>query len=167
MYYFQHVLVATDFGSSSLRAVHVAAELANRLAAHLTVLHVIHEAPPAYGVEAQLLTVDTPEARERAAKVELDAYLESLAHAGRPCAGVVRFGDPAQEIVAYAEEAACDVIVVGTHGRRGLTRWLLGSVAEKLVRSSHIPVLTVRADGEEAREEAGAATAADHTRPRP
>jgi len=158
---FQHVLVATDFGSSSQRAVHVAAELAKRLMARFTVLHVIHESLPVYAMEAPLaMAMDSPETRERSAKLELDSFLESLANAGAPCAGVVRFGEPAQEIVACAEEAGCDVIVVGTHGRRGLTRWLLGSVAEKLVRSSHVPVLTVRAEPTEA-------AASDYTRSLP
>jgi len=53
-------------------------------------------------------------------------------------------GSPAREIVAYAETQGCDLIVMGTHGRSGFGRLLLGSVAERVVRSSSVPVLTVR-----------------------
>lgn len=53
-------------------------------------------------------------------------------------------GSPSREIVRYAEEQDCDLIVMGTHGRGGIDRLLLGSVAERVVRSSSVPVLTVR-----------------------
>ena len=142
----QHILVASDFGSSSSRAVHFAAELATRFTARLTVLHVVPEPLPLYAVEAPMLgELSTRESRERAAKRDLDAFLTSLAHSAPLCEGVVRFGDPAREIVAHAEETSCSLIVVGTHGRKRLSRLLLGSVAEMVVRSAPVPVLTVRA----------------------
>jgi nucleotide-binding universal stress UspA family protein len=53
-------------------------------------------------------------------------------------------GSPSREIVRYAEESGCDLIVMGTHGRGGIDRLLLGSVAERVVRASEVPVLTVR-----------------------
>lgn len=65
-------------------------------------------------------------------------------------------GSPSREIITQAEEAACDLVVMGTHGRGGIDRLLLGSVAEKVVRGSSVPVLTVRIGDEEA-----AATAAE------
>jgi nucleotide-binding universal stress UspA family protein len=55
-------------------------------------------------------------------------------------------GSPSAEIVRYAEREACDLVVMGTHGRGGIDRLLLGSVAEKVVRGSNVPVLTVRVD---------------------
>jgi Universal stress protein UspA and related nucleotide-binding proteins len=55
----------------------------------------------------------------------------------------LREGSPAREILGYAEEANCDVVVMGTHGRTGVDRLLLGSVAERVVRSSAVPVLTI------------------------
>jgi universal stress protein A len=127
----EHILVATDFGSSSLRAVHFAAELALRLEAQLTVLHVVQEAGP-------------QDDRERGAKRELDGFLEDLSRGPTRSQGVIRIGDPAREIVAYAHESECDLLVVGTHGRSGLSRLLLGSVAERIVRTSAVPVLSVR-----------------------
>lgn len=128
----QHILVATDFGTSSVRAVHFAAELAARLEAHLTVLHVV-----------QTVAASQP---ERGAQRELDGFLEDLANGPTHAQGVIRVGDPAREIVAYAHETCCDLVVVGTHGRSGLSRLLLGSVAERVVRTSHVPVLSVRGE---------------------
>jgi nucleotide-binding universal stress UspA family protein len=138
------VLVATDFGSSSLRAVRFAAELAAQLSARLTVLHVIHDVPPMYPVESPPpLPLPAPDERERGTKRELDQFLETLENGARPCEGVVRFGEPSHEIVAYAAESACDLVVVGTHGRGALSRLLLGSVASRVLRASAVPVLIV------------------------
>jgi nucleotide-binding universal stress UspA family protein len=61
---------------------------------------------------------------------------------------VVRTGDPHEAILDYAEAADIDLIVMGTHGRTGLDRYLIGSVTEKIVRLSDTPVMTIRADGE-------------------
>lgn len=63
----------------------------------------------------------------------------------------VEYGHPATEIRSYVESTGVDLVVVGTHGRSGIERYLLGSVAEKLVRTAPVPVMTVRipaADGE-------------------
>jgi nucleotide-binding universal stress UspA family protein len=64
--------------------------------------------------------------------------------AGLPVETTVLEGSPSREIVRYAEEQDCDLIVMGTHGRGGIDRLLLGSVAERVVRASEVPVLTVR-----------------------
>ncbi|WP_149799621.1 universal stress protein [Halorubrum xinjiangense] len=72
-------------------------------------------------------------------------------------------GSPSREIITHAEEAGCDLVVMGTHGRGGIDRLLLGSVAEKVVRGSSVPVLTVRIGDEEAAAnaaESASATAA-------
>ena len=69
-------------------------------------------------------------------------------------------GSPSREIITHAEETGCDLVVMGTHGRGGIDRLLLGSVAEKVVRGSSVPVLTVRiGDGEEPASAAESATA--------
>lgn len=152
MHSLEHILIATDFGSSSVRAVHFGAELARRLGAHITVLHVVHE-PVVYPVEAPfMLSLPKPDDPEHESRRELDAFLATLGARAPEYSGVVVFGEPWHAIVTYAEESECDLVVIGTHGRAGLSRWLLGSVAEKVVRTSHVPVLTVRAD--DAREHA-------------
>jgi nucleotide-binding universal stress UspA family protein len=142
---FEHILVATDFGSSSLRAVRVAAELAAQLTARLTLLHVIQAPAAVHPEDAPSEERGACEDAECNARRELDAFVESLAERAILCDGAIRFGDPAHEIVAYLEESGCELVVVGTHGRAGLSRWLLGSVAERIVRTAPVPVLTVRA----------------------
>jgi universal stress protein A len=146
VYAFEHIVVATDFGSSSVGAVHLAAAMAERFDARLTVLHVVHDTPRTHPAAASVPVLPSARRRELAAKRELDAFLDELAARGPLEAGFVRFGEPASEIVAFAFESACDLVVVGTHGRRRLTRWLLGSVAERVARRAPVPVLTVRAD---------------------
>lgn len=64
-----------------------------------------------------------------------------------PVETVLLEGSPARKIVEYAEGEGCDIVVMGTHGRSGVDRLLLGSVAERVVRTSSVPVLTVRVDG--------------------
>jgi nucleotide-binding universal stress UspA family protein len=86
--------------------------------------------------------------RERI-EAELRSYLKGiaidLARNGVATNIDVRFGEPAEEIIAYEEDAKADLIAMCTHGRTGLARWAYGSVAEKVLRHAHCPVLLVRA----------------------
>lgn len=79
---------------------------------------------------------------EREGETALDSF-ERLIGDGVTVEGSVVEGGPSQEIVEYASENGCDLIVMGTHGRGGINRLLLGSVAERVVRSSNVPVVTV------------------------
>ena len=83
---------------------------------------------------------------------ELNQYLGSLADRfqsqGATVHIAVRFGQPAEEILAYADENDIDLIVMSTHGRSGLGRWVYGSVADKVLHGANIPVLLVRAHEE-------------------
>lgn len=82
----------------------------------------------------------------RAAGADLLGELGERAEAeGVPVETAVLDGRPHEAITAYAEDADVDLLVLGTHGRTGLNRWLLGSVAEKVVRTAPAPVLTLRA----------------------
>jgi len=80
---------------------------------------------------------------------ELQGYLERVAQrledAEYRTTTVIRFGQPAEEIIAYAEETKCDLVAMSTHGRSGLGRWVYGSVADKVLRGSQIPILLIRA----------------------
>ncbi len=100
---------------------------------------------PVY-VTADFLALEAAE-RERV-KHELQEYLEGVAGRLRPVVSevqtVVRFGQPAEEILHYAEEVGADLIAMCTHGRSGLSRWVFGSVAEKVLRGADCPVLLVR-----------------------
>lgn len=95
---------------------------------------------------ADYLSIEAAE-RERIEQ-NLRQYLEGIAERLRPVTQkiktVVRFGQPAEEILQYAEEVGADLIAMCTHGRSGLSRWVYGSVADKVLRGAECPVLLVR-----------------------
>jgi nucleotide-binding universal stress UspA family protein len=86
-----------------------------------------------------------------AARAEVEVALaratERLCAGGLPVRIEVAFGRPAEEIVDYAEREAIDLIVMSTHGRSGLSRWFFGSVADKVLHGTHLPILLVRPPG--------------------
>ena len=121
----REILVATDFSDEAEAAVHYAIDYAHRLGARLHVLHVLSQGE----VEVTRLLADTA----ALAAPDVPVTVWSVA------------GDPAEEILRYAQAYPIDLIVVGTHGRTGFSRVLLGSVAERVVRGARSPVLTVSA----------------------
>lgn len=158
------LLVPHDFSACADRALRLAARLAAAHGASLTVLHVSDlpanlspDALISVPGEGQAVRID--EYTTRGARQRLEALAEPLRKEGFPVEVVATTGDVAAEILSVADVRAVDAIVVGTHGRQGLAHLLLGSVAEKLVRYSPIPVVTVRSKAPEAeltREEATA-----------
>lgn len=136
---FEHILVATDFTSLACSAEDRAIALASALGAKLTLLHV-HQLPSIAPAEGLLLPYDELEASARTALDEKAAALRKRFPGLR---AEMRIGYPDVEIVAAAKELGADLIVMGTHGRRGIRRALLGSVAARVVRTSPVPVLTV------------------------
>ncbi|HEX8793608.1 MAG TPA: universal stress protein [Polyangiaceae bacterium] len=140
---FRRILVATDFTETSNRAIEAALELATRLGASLTLMHAYEI--PVLGVPDGAL-VATPELAVRlseAARIALDSTLKRVEGRGVRVDGVLREGVAWEEIDRVADEIDADVIVIGTHGRRGLARALLGSVAENVIRTTYRPVLTI------------------------
>jgi nucleotide-binding universal stress UspA family protein len=142
------ICCAVDGSEPSRRALQLAAGLAKRLEASLTVLHVhdvpsvgMTEVPAVPPMSRSAFDRDREEARRllEAARAEGDAIAP-----GRVSAELLQ-GDPAWEIVKYGAEHDCDVIVVGTHGRTGVRRLVVGSVAERILRDATCPVLAVRA----------------------
>ena len=151
----QHVLVATDFGPASERALESAAEIAVQFDAKLTVLHVL-EPPYPYPVGVSIPLPTTPLDGFTPVRLqELDATVASVRPQRPDAQGVLRYGSPWTEVVAAAKELGADLIVIGSHGRRGLPHWLLGSVAERVVRMASVPVLTVHGYWFEDRVDAG------------
>lgn len=135
-----HVLIAVDFDDASRRAIELGKELAKALGADVTLVHVYHMPIYTYpGLEPTILPGFYTEVNTAAKRA-----LEKLAAEVGVGRSILREGDPATEIIAAAEDVGAAMIVVGTHGRRGITHALLGSVAEKVVRSSNVPVVTVR-----------------------
>lgn len=148
----RRILVPTDFSTCSAAAMEVAIDLAKTYGAEVELLHV-WMVPPSMGIEASLV-VEGP-GGERLSLAEL-VHVEAeraLARAADELArrGLSRvhtrlvLGDPALKILAESERF--DLIVMGTHGRGAIGHALFGSVAERVVRKSRCPVLTVR-DGE-------------------
>jgi nucleotide-binding universal stress UspA family protein len=138
------ILVAVDFGDPSSHAVRLAGELARRYDAELTAVHAeTFEAPPYFTAEQ----VRTIERQRRGARREAKRYLEKHARAlaGGPVTAVIAEGPAPSGILGAA--LGQDLVVIGTHGRRGPARWWAGSVAERVVREAHTPVLVVRAVG--------------------
>ncbi|MCU1384681.1 MAG: putative universal stress protein [Acidobacteria bacterium] len=141
------ILVATDFSEPSQAALSYGRELARAFGAHLQVVNVVdHLATTIVGPEGYVANLmDMQHQMEGAARQELDALISDEDRrelAAKPI--LLMSGAPALAIVRYAKEAAIDLIVMGTHGRGALGHFLMGSVAEKVVRSAPCPVLTVR-----------------------
>jgi nucleotide-binding universal stress UspA family protein len=137
---FKHVLAATDFSEASGRALEMAVTIARDAGAQLTVAHVAEV--PTYTEFAAPVDLVTP--ITDLAETRLEELLESLRHVCPGVKGAVRVGAPWEQILAAAAEAGADLVVLGTHGRRGFAHAFMGSVAERVVRLSPIPVLTVR-----------------------
>jgi len=139
-----NILVPVDFGEASARAVSVAAAVAARTGARLRLLHAESiEAPPYFTHEQ----IESLEKQRRSARAHAQRYLADFGRAhGLPHPEVVlQEGSPVSVIVEGARRV--DLVIMGTHGRRGASRWWLGSVAERVVHESRTPVLVVRADG--------------------
>ncbi len=140
---FANILVPTDFGDSSLQATDMAVELAQRYGAKVTLMHAFEIPGYAYaGLTFSAVDLLTPV--EQAAQRQLDVELESVRRRIPAVQAILRHGLPWQEILKVIDECHADLVVMGTHGRRGITHALLGSVAERVVRMSPVPVLTVR-----------------------
>ena len=146
---FAHILVPTDFSPQSDAALACAKELARQCGARLSLLHVITD-PRATGLWAP--DVYVPASREMQATFlrEATARLENAVSAEERAFFHVlldaRIGPAAECIRDFAREHDVDLIVMGTHGRTGLAHLLLGSVAERVLRSAPCPVMATRAD---------------------
>ena len=137
---YERILVPTDGSDVALTAVDAAIVLAERFDAELHVLHVV-EAEAALPEGADEATGELARLGREAAEAAVDEALER----GVAAQSAVLEDDevPHRAILAYAQEHDADLIAMGTHGRTGIGRWVLGSVAEQTVRESPIPVLTV------------------------
>jgi nucleotide-binding universal stress UspA family protein len=142
---FKHVLVATDFSEPSRVALDLGKDLARAYGATLHVLHVIQEIPTYYGAEVGMAVANIENNVAAAAERELGAAVGASGDGLVVRTAISRAFNVADAINAYADANDIDIIFVGTHGRGAVSRFLMGSVAERLVRSATRPVLTVRA----------------------
>jgi nucleotide-binding universal stress UspA family protein len=143
----KRILVPTDFSHCSNEAIDYAATLAAQLNAEILLVHVMEL--PVYPVD--FTSADPLGFRELKKKADEAMEKAAAPWKGKGVAVETLFlkGDPASEIINAASANECDLIVMGTHGRKGIARVLIGSVTEQVIRSSTIPVLAVRVRREE------------------
>jgi nucleotide-binding universal stress UspA family protein len=141
---FRRILVPIDFTETSDRALDWAIELAARLDASVTVMHA-YEVPVIGVPDGTLIaTADTAMQLTESARTALDTAVKERSGRGVPIDAILREGVAWEEINSVADSIDADVIALGTHGRHGLARALLGSVAENVIRTSNRPVMTIR-----------------------
>jgi nucleotide-binding universal stress UspA family protein len=136
---YDRILLPTDGDPRTERAVEHALDLAGQYGADLHVLSVVDDA----ALVSENAAV-VAEALEQEGRNAVEDIAERAEAAGVAATGTVQHGRPHRTILDYTESNDVDLVVMGTHGRQGLDRYLLGSVAERVVRLSTVPVLTVR-----------------------
>jgi nucleotide-binding universal stress UspA family protein len=139
---FERILFPTDFSETANRALKQAISLTEDLDAELFVLHVVDDSVITTHVDAERKII-LDELRKHALKQMQDELPAELVQ-NFETIGAVKRGEPGKQITAYAETHACDLIVLGTHGRTGVERALIGSIADKVVRLAKCPVMLVR-----------------------
>ncbi|NLW50672.1 MAG: universal stress protein [Candidatus Brocadiaceae bacterium] len=141
----RRIVCAVDFSDSSDHAQRYAVGLAEVFDAELRILHVV-EPPflPTYSLAGVPNLALPIEEVEDAARKHLQQAVEACRAVHADTEGILRTGSPFVEIINCARETEADLIVVGTHGRTGLSHMLIGSVAEKVVRKAPCPVLSVK-----------------------
>jgi nucleotide-binding universal stress UspA family protein len=140
----RRIVCPTDFSPTAARAIDYAAEMARSFGAELTLLHVIPEMT--YPLRSFGMATSFPHLREELHKRADEALQEAKAKVGSQTrvSTMLRDGEAHVQILECAKTIGADLIVMGTHGHTGLKHALLGSTAEKVVRLSDCPTLTVR-----------------------
>ena len=146
---FSTVLVAVDFSDSSDNAFQMALSMAKSFSAKLLILHVINEPVDLRGFYVPHISFEKLEEEiEEGAQKMMESFCRRNLVDFENYASLIVAGLPYEQIIDQAEEKSADLVVLGTHGRSGLDHVLFGSTAEKVVRKSKVPVLTVRLDEE-------------------
>lgn len=148
----KRILVPVDYSDMSRRALEHALSFAEAFDSRIEVLHV-WEMPAYVRPDLELWEEGTEDHRKSLHEVaevratrEMDEFLKPLAPAARKrMTEHLRAGDPVDTIIEVAVKSSADLIVMGTHGRSGLSHLVMGSVAESVIRRAPCPVLTVRA----------------------
>ena len=138
----ERILVPVDFSDCSLDALEYAVVLAQQAKASLMLLHVLE--PVSYGLDFTLSHIRTREQVRESWTKRLEELVSSHQHSHVPMEFRLRGGLPTDSILDSAQTLPCDLIVMGTHGRRGISHTISGSVAEAVLRKAHCPVIAVR-----------------------
>ncbi len=149
---FRQILLPTDGSEGVGRAIDAAVSVAEAFDARIHVIFVA-EPPRFHEYGASVALTNIMETLQESGRQILDETAERFRNRGLSAVQTeLRQGHPAEEIKAYAEANDIDLVVMGTHGRRGINRMLLGSVTEEVVRTSQAPVMTVRMTTTESEE---------------
>jgi universal stress protein A len=142
---FYRIVVPTDFSEGSEEAWALAQRIAEGVGSEIVLVHVFVE-PPTYGEPS--LPVSSAwqviESSRKWVEEELEKWADAARTKGISVRTLVREGSPYREIVDLATDELADLVAMGTHGRSGVSRLLLGSVADRVIRLAPCPVLTVR-----------------------
>jgi nucleotide-binding universal stress UspA family protein len=142
---FDKILTAIDFSTNSEHAFEYALTLAKQFQAELTIMHVINEPVDLRGFYVPHISFEQLEKEiEEGAEKMMEKFCQSRMGDFSNYKTAIVSGIPYEEIIRKADESASSLIVLGTHGRTGLDHIIFGSTAERVVRSSSCPVLTIR-----------------------
>ena len=146
---FKKILCPVDFSKFTQEVINYAVDLAKKYGAELHVMHVVPNMTYFTPYES-FLTPENLIAIEKNIQDEVEDNFEKLLKdQDIPTKKVIKTGVPFVEIIAYAKSESVDLIVMGTHGHSGIEHILIGNVAEKVVRKSPCPVMTIRPKGKE------------------
>lgn len=146
----KNILFPTDFSQGARAAMDYAISLARDYKARLILLYVIQDISIAeWYIPSSLSVTDLVEDMQKSARKEMDKWAAEASAKVKDVEKMVVRGVPFVEIIKTAKDKDVDMIVIGTHGRTGIDHMLFGSTAEKVVRKSPCPVLTVRIAGKE------------------
>jgi nucleotide-binding universal stress UspA family protein len=146
---FKHILISTDGSPVSNKAAKAGVALASALGAKVTAYYTVEQLQPVYADEGYMMNQKMIEGIEdsarQAGQKRVDAIGKMAKAAGGPFASVVTKAlTPYEGIIAAAKKRRCDVIFMASHGRRGLSRLIMGSVTQKVLTHSRIPVVVYR-----------------------
>jgi universal stress protein A len=141
------ILCPVDFSDASRNAVRYAREFAKSMQASIHLLNIVEPRPMA--VDISLNYVPVEEELEKAASDDLREILGELAADGIKAECGVEIGNPADIILDAIDRLDANLVIMGSHGKKGLSRLIMGSVAETVVRKANCPVLTVKAEEKE------------------
>lgn len=141
----EKILFATDFSEGSAVALPYAVDMAKQYGAKLYLVHVVYDITKATGWYVPHVAIgEIYDEIEKSARTEIEKLRVEEMKGLKDIEHVVLKGTPYEEIISFAEGNEIDLIVLGTHGRKGIDRVLFGSTAEQILRNASCPVLSVR-----------------------
>jgi nucleotide-binding universal stress UspA family protein len=145
------ILVPLDGSKESEAVIPYVEELGSRLKGELTLLHVVPPASPVYAIPGETVQIPYTQAEVELLKADAGSYLEKVADALKDrhikVKSEVKVGNTGHEIIKLADEVHADLVAMSTHGWSGVTRWALGSTADKVLNGGNTPLLLVRSPG--------------------